>query len=278
MSIHDRYARLTPFELAFAANDFAGRRFPAIRDQVEAGGHAPVDPEAFLTLSAVADALGEIMGTEADAAAVPQYGALLYHGYQFWRHDGPLYLLETDVARSLVEAKPVLAGWEAAPAAPAGYVQLPQHLFWARIVDAGPAESLDGFFWSVTGAAAIGALLVLGLRGDRPGLSAVPLLPLGAEDLRELSMLPAREQGRDFETTLPGGEMERLYSLETVGEAVKLVARALWYLEHFPEALRREEPAAAGPGELAELAEPAPSRLPFYRVSLERAAGERVSE
>lgn len=260
MAVHDRYARLTPFELAFAGEEFGEARFQAIREELEARGPEAPDLEAFLALPSVAQALGDLMEPDAGPAALHEYGALLYHAFRFWRHGRPLFLLETQVARFLVETEPALAGWETELPSPAGYVQLPQHLFWARVLDEGPAESLDGFFWSVADDGRIAALLVLGLRADRPGVSAVPLDALRPEELRELAELPARERGRDFESTLPGGEIERLYSLETAGEAIKLVTRALWYLERYAGAHEREEPAEARPGD------PVPSRLPYYRV------------
>lgn len=261
MAIHDRYARRTPFELAFAG-ELAERHFPRLREEVEAGGLEAPDPVSLLQLPAAAEALDEIMEPQADPAVLEQYGSLLYHAYQFWRHEQPLFLLSTDVARRLVESAPDLSDWTLARSSPTGYVQLPQHLFWARVLEGGPAESIDGFFWSRVGATGIVALFVLGLRADRPGLSAVPLGPLRQDELRELAGVPAREQGSDFESTLPGGEMERLYSVDTMGEAIKLVARTLWYMEVHPQAAAREPPAEATPGE------PSASRLAFSRVSL----------
>jgi len=55
-----------------------------------------------------------------------------------------------------------------------------------------------------------------------------------------------RQAGPDFETTLPGGELEGLYSLETAGEALKLVARLFQYLSEVPAALTAREPASGG--------------------------------
>ena len=261
MAIHDRYARRTPFELEFAG-ELAEAHFPRIREQVEARGLEAADPVSLLQLPAAAEALDEIMEPPASPAVMEPYGSLLYHAYQFWRHEQPLFLLSTDVARWLVDAAPELSDWTLALAASAGYVQLPQHLFWARAVEGGPAESIDGFFWSRVGATGIAGLLVLGLRTDRLGVSAVPLGPLRLDELRELAGASAREPGRDFESTLPGGELERLYSVDTMGEAIKLVARTLWYMKVYPQAVTREPPAEATPGE------PSASRLAFSRVSL----------
>jgi hypothetical protein len=50
---------------------------------------------------------------------------------------------------------------------------------------------------------------------------------------------PGRDEGRDFENVLPGGEMAGLYSILTTAEALKLVARLLWYVEATP---RRSPP------------------------------------
>lgn len=267
MPIHDGYARITPFELGFRGGEGAEEWFPPIRRELEARGLEAVDPDAFLALPAAMRVLGEIMDPEAGPAALREYGALLHHAYHFWRHGQPLFLLDTAVARHLVEAAPDLDGWDAAALAPAGYVQLPQYLFWARVLERGPVEAVDGFFWSAAGKGRIAALLVLGMRGDRPGITAVPLGPLGPDELRELADMPVREVGRDFESTLPGGEIERLYSLETEGEALKLVVRAVWYLARFPARLQEEPSAEGGRGG------PPPSRLPYRRVVMEERSG-----
>ena len=42
---------------------------------------------------------------------------------------------------------------------------------------------------------------------------------------------PGRDGARDFDNILPGGEMAGLYSILTTTEALKLLARALWYLD-----------------------------------------------
>lgn len=262
MAIHDGYARLTPYELAFGGGPWAAEWFVPVRQELEARGLEAGDPEAFLALPAALRVLGELPDPDGGAGAAREYGALLYHGYQFWRHGAPLFLLATDVARYLVEAAPDLAEWAPALPVPAGYVQLPQYLFWARVLERGPAEAVDGFFWSVAGEGRLAALLVLGMRADRPGITAVPLDPLAPAELREVLRLPARERGRDFETTLPGGEMERLYSLETQGEALKLVARAVWYIARFAASAQAEPPAAGDAGG------PGASRLPYRRVVL----------
>jgi hypothetical protein len=55
----------------------------------------------------------------------------------------------------------------------------------------------------------------------------------------------ARPDGVDFETTLPGGEQDRLYSLETPAEMLKLVSRVFWHVDTSPESLSSQRVADA---------------------------------
>lgn len=143
---------------------------------------------------------------------------------------------------------------------PAGYLQLPRHLFWSA---GDPPEPVDGLFWSA-GEGGLSLLVVLGIRPDRPGFSVVTVPTLPPGELGKWAGMDVREDGEDFRTTLPGGDIENLYSLVTAAEAVKLAARAFGYLEANPDALEPREPT--GPPEEAEA--PPPSELPHHRVTL----------
>jgi hypothetical protein len=288
MAIHDAYARFTPYELSIPGRDFADEHFPRIADEGEARDSDLSDPDAFVMLSAAGAALREIRGEEDDPALIEQYGALLFHGFHFWRSGEPLYLLETGVARYLVESEPDAAGWTPSVPSAGGYVQLPWHLFWAHSEDESPPEPLDGFFWTRTPDGTLTLLAAMGMREDRPGLGVIPLPPLPMEEVGEWISERARDPewdagdagdergadgetdsageaaGADFRSLLPGGEIDRLYSVVTAGEIVKLAALVLWYLEAFGDAVGPEERTARDPGSDGPLA----SALTFRRVRL----------
>ena len=60
----------------------------------------------------------------------------------------------------------------------------------------------------------------------------------------------ARDEGADFASTLPGGELGGLYSVQTAGELFKLVARFFAYVASVPEASSPRPgrpPEATGP-------------------------------
>jgi len=167
----------------------------------------------------------------------------------------------------------------------AAYVQLPRHLFWVgggRDEDpaAALAEPVDGFFWTLGAEGLVHVLLATGMRDDRPGLAvvAVPEAPM-AEAERWL-VTDVRPDGDDFATTLPGGDLEGLYSFTAAGEVLKLLARLFVYEEAVPHAVQEREPDRGGvasevevPGEIAPPPPaheaPVPSRLPYKRVVLE---------
>ena len=263
MSLHDAYARITPFELAFRDRARAEALVEAVREEAEGRGTDPGEPHAFVTMGAVAAFIDELEGPDAEPGAVHQYGALAFHGAHFTRAGFPLYLLTTHVARYLVDGTP---GSRAEPPAPAGYLQLPQHLFWTE-TGVGAPESIDGIFWSVASRGLLHSLLVSGLRPDRPGVGvvSVPEAPV-AESERWLDV-DARGDGSDFSSTLPGGELDRLYSLTTSGEVLKLLARFFAYVHSVPGVLHAADGASSPGG--AEPGTPRPSALAFTRVELD---------
>jgi hypothetical protein len=74
---------------------------------------------------------------------------------------------------------------------------------------------------------------------------------------------PGRDQGRDFENVLPGGEIAGLYSILTTAEAFKLVARVLWYVENHAEDV-------TGAPALERRAHDRPGSVPFSRLEYHR--------
>lgn len=249
MAVHDAYARLTPYELSFPDLDFARRHFSAIREEATAREVDLRDPTAFVMLASTGQALREIRGPQDDPALIRQYGFLLYHAYHFCASGEALYVAPASALRPLLAEDPDASGWKPALDPAAGYVQLPQHLVWVRSTDRDPPESVDGFFWARSGGGRFGLLFVLGMRGDRPGLSVVPVPDLPVEDVPEWTRMEMREGGGDFSSAIPGAELDGLYELRSTGEALKLAARVLWAIERRGSSERAAPPVdpAAGP-------------------------------
>ncbi|MBA4158936.1 MAG: hypothetical protein H0X65_15875 [Gemmatimonadetes bacterium] len=262
----DPPARPTPYELAFGETGFDEQVFPAVAEEAEGQKLDPARRERFAFLSRSGDAIREVIPRDAPPESLEQYRALLFHAFNFWRAGKRVYRLDAAVARYLVEAAPRLEGWEFAVPYPAVYLQLPPNLFWASIAPDMPPEPVDGFF--VTTARIedapggpvlrVEALMVLGLRRDRAGFSVIPLdTEAGAGIPIEWADLPVREDGGDFANVLPGGEIAGLYSILTAAEALKLLGRALWYIDQHAGLVRADVAGSAGA-----------TRLPFFRVML----------
>ncbi len=74
--------------------------------------------------------------------------------------------------------------------------------------------------------------------------------------------MQVRPEGKDFQSSLPGAELENLYALEAGAEAVKLAMRVFWYLDVFPASV------AEGIREPGEGNGPQPSHLDSRRIVL----------
>ena len=234
MPIHDEYARITPYELLLPQEDFADRRFPLIQKEAEEREADLSNPERFPLLSEAGSILRDLRGEDDDPRLIHQFGILLFHAFHFWSRGQPFFFLDTGVVRYLVDSGPESETWTTSLPARAGYVQLPQHLIWTPGEGEAPAESLDGFFWSAVDGENLSLLLALGLRKDRPGLSVVPLPNLPIRAAAEWASMQVRPTGGDFQSSLPGSELENLYGIESGGEAVKMAMRVFWYLDTFP--------------------------------------------
>jgi hypothetical protein len=264
-------ARATPYELVFAQAGTAETAFPEIRRDAEEHGSDESRFDQFVFLPSVGTLVRDVVPPEAPPEALEQYRRLLYQAYNFWRFGERLYLLDAAVARYLVEAAPSLEGWEFAVPYPSLYLQLPANLFWASISPESTPEPVDGFFVSVApGTDAAGApfervelLMVLGIRRDRDGFSVIGFdTEVGPGIAASWMAAPGRERAKDFENVLPGGELSGLYSILTNAEALKLVTRALWYLDQHPADLVPEEGAAP-------IEDAAPSTaLDYLRITL----------
>ena len=267
-------ARLTPYELAFGEPVFEQRTFPDILAEAEAHAIDPAEQDRFSFLTVGSDLLREVVPPDAPPEALEEYRALLFHAFNFWRFGKRVFLLEPVVARYLVEAPPALGPWEFALPHPSIYLQLPPNLFWASTSPETTPEPVDGIWALIVSEddplgepyQRLEVLMVLGIRRERAGFSVVGFnTEVGPGIAKVWTETPGREKAGDFENILPGGEIAGLYSILTTTEVLKLLARAMWYIEHHPEDVSFEE----APDEPATETGPArASRLPFHRVSL----------
>ena len=268
-------ARLTPYEMVFGEVQFENRIFPSMAREADERREDPARRERFGFLSIGAETLREVVPADSPPDALEQYRALLFHSFNFWRFGRRLLTLDAATARYLVEGSPTLEGWSPVLPHPSVYVQLPPNLFWASIAPDEAPEPVDGFF-AVEASASdpigpgyrqLDILMVLGIRRERAGFSVIgfdtevgPGIPL------DWAEGPGREDGRDFASVLPGGEMAGLYSIVTAAEALRLVARALWYVDQHPQDVlfhtAPERRTTDRPGSIAL------SRLPYHRVGL----------
>ncbi|MDX1494884.1 MAG: hypothetical protein R3253_12525 [Longimicrobiales bacterium] len=264
MSLHDAYARVTPFELLLPEEGRMDALGEAAMEEARGRGVSAEELSGFLTLGAVEAFVREIAGGEGDATTLHRFGPLSYHGVRFAQAGRPLFVLTTHAARYLVEGAPE---GDPEPPAESGYLQLPQHLFWTRAAGESP-ESVDGIFWSVAPSGAFHALMVTGIRPDRPGLGVVPLPAAPRADAPSWLSLEARASGEDFATDLPGAEIDGLYEIESAGEVFKLLARFFAHLAATPEAVEGNRPSLAAKESDGDAAGPAPSSLEYARVTL----------
>jgi hypothetical protein len=253
MSLHDLYARRTPFELAFPDAAEAEALFVRVAEEAGARGADTGNPHQFAMLGAVGAFIRELRGTEGSAAAVHEYGALAYHAFHFAAAGRRVDLVSAEAARALVEATD-MGGDPVAPGR-AGYLQLPQHLFWTSITPGEPPQSVDGFFWNLDDDF-LRVLMALGLRPDQ-GLLVVPLPEAPWADRDAWVDADMREGGADFTSSLPGAELDGLYSLESAGEVLKFLVRV------FIQIGRVEGEEESPPSDATT---PLPSSLPYFRV------------
>ena len=262
MAIHDAYARFTPYELLLPDAEFPDRHFSVIGAEAEERGVDTGNPAAFVMLGAVQGALAELREEDAGAESAHDHGGILFFAYHMWRRGGGVVLAQQETVRGLLggSAKPAEAGsdalWPQELGGRAGYVQLPQHLVWIEEARNGAPESTDGFFWVGDDTGVLHLALIAGMRSDRPGCVVVPVPPQPLDTLPGWAVGPARQGGGDFETSLPGAELDGLLGICTPAEVFKLAALVLGRM-------LRERPEAGEPRESPSAAQPRPSALPF---------------
>jgi hypothetical protein len=267
-------ARLTPYEIAFMDGDFESRVFPMILEEAEGRREDPASRERFVFLGTGGDAIRDIIPPDAPPEMLEEYRALFYHAFNFWRFGRRLYVLEPAIARYLVEGAPRLEEWTFTAPFDSLYLQLPANLFWASIGTDVPPEPVDGFFVTLSHGrdpldvpfTDVQVVMVLGIHRLRAGFSVIPFdMEVGA-GIPPVWAEPGRDRGTDFENVLPGGDIAGLYSILTTSEALKLVARVLWYVETHTEDVT---PAPAPERRSADRPGSVPfSRLDFHRVRL----------
>ncbi|HUG41807.1 MAG TPA: hypothetical protein VMM12_15060 [Longimicrobiales bacterium] len=232
---------MTPYALAFGRDQLDDRLFPPIAEEAAARDLPLDDPDRFLFLGSVGRLLRAVAGDPGDGdregaprAREPradmgeemrQHGRLLYHAFHHWRGGRVTRSVDEATLRGLLDGPPPVGDWRLTAPAPAGYLQLPRNLVWAAPAASMRPEPADGLFWMLLreGTPALHVLLALGVREDRPGFSVIPVTGV-PDDVPHWADVDARPGGKDFETTLPGGEMDHLYSLETPAEILKLAS------------------------------------------------------
>ncbi|HEX2092721.1 MAG TPA: hypothetical protein VHG28_09980 [Longimicrobiaceae bacterium] len=278
-------ARFTPYEFVFGEAGFELRTFPRIQAEAEQQGIDATHPDRFAFLTIGAEAIREVVPEDVPPETLEEYRLFLYHAYNFWCYGRRLYVLDPAATRFLVESTPDLRRWEMRLPAQSVYVQLPPNLFWASVSPEVPPEPVDGFFVCCHEAMdgrgdtfeTLEVLMVLGIRRERAGFS---LIHFGAEVVPGIaaawSDTPARDEGRDFESILPGGEMAGLYSILTIPEALKLISRILWYIDRHPGQVTAhaapERRTTDRPGSVPL------SHLPFHCVSLHESDAGAAAE
>ena len=263
--------RLTPYEMVFIEGDFEARVFPRIAREAAEGGVTTLDRERFDFLSTVGEVVREVTPEDAPPEALDQYRALLFQAYHYWSGGRKTFILDTTAARYLVESAPVLGDWSFVPPVRSLYLQLPGNLFWSSIAPDAQPEPVDGFFITsseVKDAQAreiltVDVLAVLGIRRARAGFSVIPVEMETGEGLPSPWDAQPRAGG-DFSNEMPGGEIAGLYSMLTIPEVLKLVARTFRYIERFPEGLI--DVVAPAPRDDAD--EAPPTQLAYTRITL----------
>ena len=258
MSLHDAYARTTPFEIAFPDRERLEALAASSAEEAARRGVDPSALDAFVGLASVGAYLGELHGNGEPRVALLDYGALVFHAVRFLEAGCPVFLLEAAAARSLVAAAP---DGRPAPPTPAGYVQLPQHLFWTGGTEGGAPESLDGVFWAATGKGRLHVLAVAGVRPDRPGFATLTLPDAPLAHAERWMDVDVREVGEDYASSLPGAALDQLFAIEAAGEVLKLLARFFAHAAATGAALEKRPPADPAAGG------PRPSALPYTRVT-----------
>ena len=244
--------RILPFHLGLPAGPWMATRVQAIVEEAEVRGTQLDDPAAFLLLAQVGATLMDLRPEgpggapgETPEAGLSQelfhsFGLFLFQAFHLLRPAvdevgeaaGVLLEVDTEQVQALVDpAMSVDASRWRLPAQ-AGYLALPLNRFWARPQGPeAPAEAVDGIGWVARPGepAALSLVAITGVIPGRPGFSVLPIPPVPLADAPGWVSTQARssEMGGDFAPNLPGAELGGLFGIETAGELLKLLARAV---------------------------------------------------
>lgn len=251
--------RKSPYAVLFGAEELTESRFAAIRDEALAAGIATARRDRFASLDRARELLADLVPDLAEPATLDRYFLILHHCYSFWEAGCHHYAFERSAVRSVITTPPDLSGWLPRSPRHSLYLELPQNLFWAAVVEGEPPEPAEGMFVSLRGETAEEAdiLLVLGVRPDRPGFS-VAELTTNLATARDISEPDA------FASDLPGADLASLYALQRSAEVVSLLLRFLWYVDTYPESVQQ----GADDSSTAKMAaaEAAATTMAYHRV------------
>ncbi len=212
--------RITPFQLVF--EQLADSAFPQIKAALARRSADAYDRDAFLMLEEVVQVLKELAPPGGVGEAIDHHIALLHHAYLTWEAGGWSFRLSPQRTHALLSDPP--AATQAGPGSvppSAYYIQFPERLIWAQVVEGHAHEPLDGLFVVPSPGDRMHVLGIFGLHPDRMGFSAVEVAGQPREDL-------ARENGsRLFAPVLPGGASAGLFSLIGADEMLELGARTV---------------------------------------------------
>lgn len=240
-------ARITPYEALLEPLETVS--WPHIREEAAHRGADTRRRDEFVLLGAVGATLRDVIPDDAPADAVDEYAELIYHAYHYWAFGKRTYVLNRQVLDQLLAPEYSLGAWTVA-GPPSCYLQLPAQRIWARVTSDAPFEPIDGCFVVVEDTAAgpdaamqLHAMLVLGLRPERPGISLVGYrAELDPHRAAERADLPWRGDAPPFANAIPGGERQAFHAIVTESELEAFVLRTLQYLDLHSDRLIAHEP------------------------------------
>ncbi|MBX3145386.1 MAG: hypothetical protein KF785_01340 [Gemmatimonadales bacterium] len=206
--------RLSPFDLVFGS--IAAERFPALRDEMAAAGHAPRDRDAFVLGRAAVALLRELGPDDTLGEGVNELVALTHAAYQHWLDDQAVVALDRATLDQLLRdearrATPV-------PDGRSYYLQLPERRIWGEVETEVPREPLDGCF-VIPMENRIELVAIFGLQPGRDGFTVVAASGVPGQPL-------ARPDGTPlFAPRMAGGAAAGLWEITGGEELVELVHR-----------------------------------------------------
>jgi len=221
VSFHDAYLRRTPVDVIFPTPEEAEAWVGEVAGAGDDSDH--VDLASFLGLAPVRALLDRSLVADTGGTAESPLGTLAFFTYQALLAADIRHVDEATVRAAVTsrQAQSHRPAWRVG----AGYVQLPRNLVWTTPETGARPEPVDGFFWYLPEASGLSLLLVSGLIAGHPQLNVILVQDAPITDAALWESGSMRDEGPDFESTIPGGE--QLYSLANMGEALKLTSRLI---------------------------------------------------